>query len=248
MLKARDIHTDKVYQGEMEVPTTLRLKLMTLEPSVKESMMKGQASLTIGALSAASAGKSRPPLLDPHRKTKSSRSLTVDECFSSLEILSPPDRSAIFGGSKGRVVSNGSDHSSNRYSKESTSRSPEMVASSSFLATPRPRSRSASANSLITSNGDTNAASFATLLKTTDTSLLDVSRVKRMRVILSSESVGWIEEFVQEGGYLAMVTRLKELLDLEWREEQHDDQLLHELLRCFVALSTTDVGVISRGG
>ncbi len=29
---------------------------------------------------------------------------------------------------------------------------------------------------------------------------------------------------------------------MEWRAEQHDDMLLHELLRCFVALSTTEVG------
>lgn len=68
-----------------------------------------------------------------------------------------------------------------------------------------------------------------------------------MRAVLSSESPTWIGEFVEEGGYAAMVTRLKELLALEWREEQHDDQLLHELLRCFVALSTTDVSRIVSG-
>ncbi|KAK4695552.1 hypothetical protein P7C70_g8531, partial [Phenoliferia sp. Uapishka_3] len=36
--------------------------------------------------------------------------------------------------------------------------------------------------------------------------------------------------------------RLKELLDTEWREEQHDDQILHELLRCFKALTLTSCG------
>src|SRR5688572_1256860 len=30
--------------------------------------------------------------------------------------------------------------------------------------------------------------------------------------------------------------------DLASREEQHDDQILHELLRCFKALSTSSIG------
>ena len=32
---------------------------------------------------------------------------------------------------------------------------------------------------------------------------------------------------------------------MEWREEQHDDQLLHELLRCVKALSTSSVGCVA---
>lgn len=39
-----------------------------------------------------------------------------------------------------------------------------------------------------------------------------------------------------------MLTRLNDLLEMEWREEQHDDQALHELLRCFKALSTSSIG------
>lgn len=39
-----------------------------------------------------------------------------------------------------------------------------------------------------------------------------------------------------------MLTRLNEVLEVEWREEQHDDQMLHELLRCLKALSTSSIG------
>ncbi len=39
-----------------------------------------------------------------------------------------------------------------------------------------------------------------------------------------------------------MLTRLNEILEVEWREEQHDDQMLHELLRCIKALSTSSIG------
>ena len=39
-----------------------------------------------------------------------------------------------------------------------------------------------------------------------------------------------------------MLTRLNEILEVEWREEQRDDQMLHELLRCLKALSTSSIG------
>lgn len=32
---------------------------------------------------------------------------------------------------------------------------------------------------------------------------------------------------------------------MEWREEQHDDQVLHELLRCVKAMSTSSVGCVA---
>lgn len=52
----------------------------------------------------------------------------------------------------------------------------------------------------------------------------------------------WTEEFLQEGGYDCLLSRLNEILEFEWREEQHDDQVLHALLQCFKALSTSDAG------
>lgn len=72
----------------------------------------------------------------------------------------------------------------------------------------------------------------------------------------------WSQEFLKLGGYSALLTRLNEILEVEWRqesfnltfcynfydidlfyrEEQHDDQVLHELLRCLKALSTSSIG------
>src|SRR5438445_543551 len=71
----------------------------------------------------------------------------------------------------------------------------------------------------------------------------------------------WTDEFLRSGGYGALLTRLNEILEVEWRsvdlflahlsrcsfvplhsEEQHGDQILHELLRCFKALSTSSTG------
>jgi hypothetical protein len=38
------------------------------------------------------------------------------------------------------------------------------------------------------------------------------------------------------GGYEGLLERLGEVLAIEWREEQHDDKILYELLRCLRAL------------
>ncbi|UTT93071.1 hypothetical protein NDA17_006409 [Ustilago hordei] len=107
----------------------------------------------------------------------------------------------------------------------------------------RPRSMSFG-KEIATAFGKETPESFGTMLKCTDASHIDIARIKRMRAVLAAESPAWISTFIgpECGGYDAMLTRLDELLAMEWRDEQHDDMLLHELLRCFVALSTTEVG------
>ncbi|UZJ56942.1 hypothetical protein CBS101457_006262 [Exobasidium rhododendri] len=238
--------------SEMEVPSTLRLKLMSMDAKVKDSMMKGQATLSLAALSAASGSKSRPAISDRLRKSRSSSSIIVADDKRKIEaaLMPPPDRKSLFGGPHSRnasAISNSSASSteSKQQKKSKASvRTPDVETSPTFLPLSGQRSRTNSFSSatFATSASSASASTFATMLKTTDSSRLDVTRVKKMRAVLSAESPSWIGEFVEEGGYTAMLTRLKELLNLEWREEQHDDQLLHELLRCFVALSTTDRG------
>ena len=45
-----------------------------------------------------------------------------------------------------------------------------------------------------------------------------------------------------EGGYARLLDRLNEMLEIGRRREQRDDSVLHELLRCFKALSTSSIG------
>ncbi|GAA5948889.1 hypothetical protein JCM3765_003942 [Sporobolomyces pararoseus] len=73
-------------------------------------------------------------------------------------------------------------------------------------------------------------------------SQLSVKELGRLRGRLRNEAPGWVDEFIKAGGYTGMLQRLKELLEMEWREEQHDDQVLHELLRAFKALTLTACG------
>ncbi|ODO08884.1 hypothetical protein L198_00621 [Cryptococcus wingfieldii CBS 7118] len=71
---------------------------------------------------------------------------------------------------------------------------------------------------------------------------MDVGRCKKLRMLLRHESTDWVGAFLDMGGYVLVLDRLQDLLDVEWREEQHDDQMLYEILRCIKAFSTTEMG------
>lgn len=77
--------------------------------------------------------------------------------------------------------------------------------------------------------------------KATDLSM-DVNRAKKLRMLLRHETTTWVAAFLSAGGYTKVLDRLQDLLDTEWREEQHGDKMLYELLRCIKALTTSDVG------
>ncbi|KAK4688979.1 hypothetical protein P7C73_g1130, partial [Tremellales sp. Uapishka_1] len=71
---------------------------------------------------------------------------------------------------------------------------------------------------------------------------MDVGQCKKLRMLLRHEDTQWVASFIEMGGYKLVLVRLQDLLDVEWREEQHDDQMLYELLRCIKALSTSEIG------
>lgn len=49
-------------------------------------------------------------------------------------------------------------------------------------------------------------------------------------------------DFNRYGGLTGLYDRLREELSMEWREEQHDDHVLYELLRCLKALAQSTLG------
>ncbi|GAA5980792.1 hypothetical protein JCM11641_002653 [Rhodosporidiobolus odoratus] len=105
------------------------------------------------------------------------------------------------------------------------------------------KSSGAGAAAAVASAIDTEDATYwAVRLRSTKCSSLDVKELGRLRGRLRTEAPIWVNEFIKSEGYLGMLERLKELLDMEWREEQHDDQILHEILRCFKALTMTACG------
>lgn len=71
---------------------------------------------------------------------------------------------------------------------------------------------------------------------------MEVDRMKKLRMLLRHESTVWVQTFLEMDGYGLILARLQDVLDVEWREEQHDDQMLYELLRCIKAFTTTEIG------
>ena len=46
---------------------------------------------------------------------------------------------------------------------------------------------------------------------------MDVDRMKKLRMLLRHESTGWVQTFLDAGGYELILARLQDLLDIEWR-------------------------------
>ncbi|BGP17556.1 hypothetical protein JCM10213_004097 [Rhodosporidiobolus nylandii] len=86
------------------------------------------------------------------------------------------------------------------------------------------------------------ATFWAIKLRTTKCASLVPKELGKLRGRLRTEAPVWVDEFIKSGGYLGLLERLKELLEMEWREEQHDDQVLYEVLRCFKGLTMTACG------
>ncbi|KAF2749768.1 hypothetical protein M011DRAFT_492809 [Sporormia fimetaria CBS 119925] len=68
---------------------------------------------------------------------------------------------------------------------------------------------------------------------------VEVGRLHKLRQLLRNETVEWVDAFVQDGGMRELVGLLHRIMEVEWRED-HEDQLLHEVLRCLKGLCTTD--------
>lgn len=68
---------------------------------------------------------------------------------------------------------------------------------------------------------------------------VEVGKLHKLRLLLRNETVEWVNTFIQDGGMLELVALLHRIMEIEWRED-HEDTLLHELLRCLKGLCTTD--------
>jgi hypothetical protein len=106
-----------------------------------------------------------------------------------------------------------------------------------------PSSRSLVSNGSMRSNNGSKTSTpedFITYMqKVTKPEDVEVGRLQKLRQLLRNETVEWIDVFIQDGGLTELVGLLYRTIDVEWRED-HEDQLLHEVLRCLKGLCTTD--------
>ncbi|KAI0687738.1 armadillo-type protein [Cytidiella melzeri] len=207
---------------ELQIPDTLRPRLATMETSVKAAMLKSSATLSKGSASA------MLPPATPHglRKAHSSHSISSLNSLKHTPQSSVDDTDAMFSPKRPTMPPRGKslDKAKAESPPGEIARGGKDKAGKVIALTP---------------------AKYCSLLTGTSSTQLDIEAVKKLRLMLRNESASWTEEFVWKGGYSALLTRLNEILEVEWREEQHDDQLLHELLRCVKAMSTSAVGCVA---
>ncbi|KAG7451301.1 uncharacterized protein BT62DRAFT_926976 [Guyanagaster necrorhizus] len=238
---------------DLQIPSTLRPKLAGMDSTVKAAMLKSSHVL---ALKPSQVDDELPatPRSTALRRTRSTESLGSPLLSSAClddDVLRPP---VLPFASPVRISSHhassvGVSPSPRKPSGHIRGLSYNGLASRSQVNLP-------SSGSVIdlTGGGKTVKDKYSTIgknlaptklisiLTSTSSTELDVELIKKLRLLLRNESASWSQEFLRMGGYSALLTRLNEILEVEWREEQHDDQLLHELLRCFKALSTSSIG------
>ncbi|KAF8525961.1 armadillo-type protein [Hysterangium stoloniferum] len=211
-----NLATDREFEkllDDLQIPPTLRPKLATLESPVKAAMLRSSHVLIPD--SAALPVKQRPKL------RRSLSSTHIESPLAPFMLEGPQRPSSAMGHSRGVSIDT------------------PRLASGSYNGINAKQSSSKSGKGTVR---DLSAAALCTMLSDTSSIHLEVDFVKKLRLLLRNESASWSEAFLRQGGYAALLTRLIEILEIEWREEQHDDQVLHELLRCFKALSTSSIG------
>ncbi|TFK50027.1 hypothetical protein OE88DRAFT_1736314 [Heliocybe sulcata] len=219
---------------DLQIPPTLRPKLEKMDPVVKASMVKSSQTLAF-------RGSRAPATSNSLRRSRSIDSIDSSpshpHCPVRPSYPTGPDKS---GRSAVTPSRSGSAHVPRSQSAHARASSLDFFATFSLSqgASSTPAAKSGK------EKGSTAPSPYAICMTLSGTSStrLEVDFVKRLRICLRNEAASWSEGFLKAGGYNALIRRLNELLEIEWREEQHDDQVLHELLRCFKALSTSSIG------
>ena len=88
---------------------------------------------------------------------------------------------------------------------------------------------------------------------------VEIGKLHKLRLLLRNETVDWVDTFIRQGGMTELVGLLYRIMEMEWRyvfycntcgvllillpREQHDDDILAEVLRCLKGLCTTDLAL-----
>ncbi|KAG8213095.1 armadillo-type protein, partial [Butyriboletus roseoflavus] len=218
---------------DLQIPPTLRPKLANMDATVKAAMLKSSQVLTVN-----------PSTPRTVRKARSIESIASPHIpLSKLESDSEPRQGGLWG------TPLAGKSTTNLHALDSLDRSHGRGVSLDATQTLSRAQAPVIPVELVSSKSKEKAfgkgmtpVKFCSILTSSSSTTLDVEVVKKLKLMLRNEAASWTEDFLRSGGYSSMLTRLNEILEVEWREEQHDDQMLHELLRCFKALSTSSIG------
>ncbi|KAG6853991.1 hypothetical protein C0991_011855 [Blastosporella zonata] len=231
---------------DLQIPTTLRPKLAGMDATVKAAMIKSSQTMTLKPTQAPAPPMTpRSVALRRVHSTESLDSPKQPKPYIDHDGFEPP-RPPFAGGQVSAVHGSSTPRRPSSHSRGLSFDAPQMfsrsqvnLSSSSTLDLVAPGKQG---KEKFTTPKNLSPTKFFSILSGTSSTQLDVEDIKKLRLLLRNETASWSQEFLSLGGYSALLTRLNEILEVEWREEQHDDQVLHELLRCFKALSTSSIG------
>ncbi|KAJ7476149.1 armadillo-type protein [Mycena latifolia] len=231
-----EVAFDKLLE-DLQIPTTLRPRLIGMESTVKAAMLKSSQTMALAPLP--------PPLVASRSTPLTPRSATLRRTRSTESLDSPrhqkpaleyaaPRAPALFGESSSNRKTSGHERGSSFDASRLLSRSQVNLpmSTSTVDLTGKPSKDRGPAAGKEKAPKDISPMRFFSILSGTSSTQLDIENVKKLRLLLRNESASWSEEFLKLGG-------IRRAADAE---EQHDDQILHELLRCFKALSTSSIG------
>ncbi|KAG5635721.1 hypothetical protein H0H81_010299 [Sphagnurus paluster] len=233
---------------DLQIPPTLRPKLIGMDSTVKAAMLK--SSQTMALIPPRAPSPPTTPRSLALRRVHSTESLNSPrplKLYMDYEVPEPP-RPPFAGGQVSAIHGSPTPRKSSAHSRGLSFDAPPMFSRSQVnlpmsTSTLDLASTGKSGKDKLTSSKNLTPTKFFSILSGTSSTQLDIEDIKKLRLLLRNETASWSQEFLALGGYSALLTRLNEMLEVEWsREEQHDDQVLHELLRCFKALSTSSIG------
>ncbi|PVI00353.1 hypothetical protein DM02DRAFT_527174 [Periconia macrospinosa] len=228
----------KVVDAEFEsvlesrnIPTHQRAQMRTLKLEVKADFVRTH-KLDIPSPTTPTAPAS-PPKPTYKRASKSHDGVTEEdkaagEKASGASVKRERPRSRTFNFTKG--------------DSPIKKQKGDAASTKSLHKTPSSRSLASISSQRSVSKGSKNTmpAEFIQYLKNTPKPQeVEVGKLHKLRLLLRNETVQWVNSFVEEGGMTELVGLLHRILEVEWRED-HEDTLLHELLRCLKGLCTTD--------
>ena len=223
------------------VPEPMRQKMRTLTLRVKADFIKqDQGSKTTGSsptgtLNAEPATQQRSaeatdsPAVERHSTEDDSKSTKRSRARSRTFTFSKDDKRSGDGAPSRKHRSQSKSRPTSVYIPENTVKAPSTITPTSPFASLGRKGASPTAP----------ADYIAYLRKHQDIAKLEHGRLAKLRLLLRNETVAWVDSFVALGGLTEIVSLLHRIMALEWRED-HEDQLLHEALRCLKGLCTTE--------
>ncbi|ORY13073.1 GTPase binding protein Rid1 [Clohesyomyces aquaticus] len=231
------------------IPEHQRAQMRTLKLEVKADFVRTHKLDTPQSMSRAPSGHS--PIEEPTGK-KSSKStlnrsaksrdgsdgedgapLQATSSESSTKRSRPRSRTFTFSKGDSPVKKQKAEAAANERKSSKANPIPKSPSSRSLVSNGSQRSFS---------KGQKNSTpdEFVTYMrKTPKPQVVEVGKLHKLRLLLRNETVEWVDDFMKEGGMTELVGLLHRIMEVEWRED-HEDQLLHEVLRCLKGLCTTD--------